>query len=148
MRQSVKKKERYPQAKHWFRGLTKPRREREGGPLREMVAYPDGGEGSLGQAMGDGMGAGMEGIMGVAGGPQMAEKAVAGEEVDENVEGRGQPPPEGGKDGAEAEDEEPGMPGRRDLEDDGDARLERRGEDGGRRSGGEGGGAGGLLVGE
>lgn len=48
----------------------------------------------------------------------------AGQHAEQQLEGRGQPPPQGGQDGDEAEGEEPRVPRRGHLEDDGDAGLE------------------------
>lgn len=47
-----------------------------------------------------------------------------GQQPQQELEGRGETPPDGGQDGDEAEGEEPRVPGRGHIEDDGDARLE------------------------
>ncbi|KND87349.1 hypothetical protein TOPH_07960 [Tolypocladium ophioglossoides CBS 100239] len=57
----------------------------------------------------------------------------AGQQAQKELQRLGQPPPERGEDGAEAEGEEPGVPGRGHIEDDGDARLEEGRVDGGGR---------------
>lgn len=58
---------------------------------------------------------------------------IVGQQAEEQLEGAGQPPPQRGQDGAQAQGEEPRVPWRGHVEDDGDAGLEDGRVDGGRR---------------